>query len=99
MSAPIVEPLNPGGRYLFWFCGDAVTAGELYLDELSPLSMPIPFYGEVAGSSPLVFDFAVANSGRLEFTAATEKLNLYIANGTAGNVGNVIEYGLTRVAR
>jgi hypothetical protein len=47
----------------------------------------------------VVFDFAVANGGRMEFTAATEKLNIYIANGTAENAGNVVGYGLTRVAR
>jgi hypothetical protein len=99
MSLPIVEPLNPGARYLFWFYGDAVTAGELQLDELSPLLVPVPFYSEVAGSSRVVFDFAVANGGRMEFTAATEKLNIYIANGTAENAGNVVGYGLTRVAR
>jgi len=99
MTGSIVEPLDPGGRYLFWFCGELVTAGQLHVDELSPLLMPIPFYSEVAGSSPLVFDFAVATTGRLEFTAATDKLNLYVANGTAANAGNVIEYGLTRIAR
>ncbi len=99
MNVPIVEPLNPGARYLFWFYGDVVNAGLLHLDELSPLSMPIPFYSEVAGSSPVVFDFAVSNGGRLEFTAATEKLNIYISSGTAANAGNVVEYGITRIAR
>ena len=99
MNGSIVEPLNPGGRYLFWFYGDLVNAGQLSLSELSPLSMPIPFFSEVGGSSPVVFDFAVSNGGRLEFTAATEKLNIYISNGTAANEGNVIEYGITRIAR
>jgi hypothetical protein len=99
MAGAIVEPLNPGARYLFWFYGDVVNAGQLHLAELSPFSMPIPFYSEVAGSSPVVFDFAVANGGRLEFTAATEKLSIYISNGTAANEGNVIEYGITRIAR
>lgn len=99
MAAPIVEPLNPGGRYLFWFQSFDVSAGQLYVDELSPMAMPVPFYSEVAGSSPVAFDFAVTNGGRLEFTAATEKLNLFITDGTAENSGHVVEYGITRVAR
>jgi hypothetical protein len=99
MNSAVLETVDAGGRYLFWFYSDVANAGLIQLSELSPLSMPIPFYSEVAGSAPVAFDLAVASGGRMEFTAATGQLHLFLSNGTAANAGNVIEYGFTRIAR
>lgn len=99
MNAPVLETLDAGSRYLFWFFADIANAGLIQLHELSPLSMPVPFYSEVAGSAPVAFDLAVASGGRMEFTAATGQMHLYLSNGTAANAGSVIEYGFTRIPR
>lgn len=97
-SGYVNESLQPGGRYLFWWVSNDINDGRVNVQEGSPMGHAIPFFSDLVSGDPVGFDVTLANSGRLEFTAATEQFQISVT-GSVANAGATIEYGITRIAR
>lgn len=87
--------LNPGMRYIFSFATDlTLIGGTLGLRELSPLSSPVDFFADIAGTTPITWDLSAVSSGRMEFTASTADYLLYVEGST---IGETFEYIIREV--